>query len=165
MMYSSISICVAPTLLALLLPIHASPAKGPTAEQSAPRAYEHYLNASYYDNFPPSAVNFRPRMQMTTPFYDRESVDEENGAMDGDLAPSKTVPGTLMPRKTFSFLCPTSIECPDAGCCAIGSRCAIIEGQVGCCDLPMYTTPLTILPPFRTRDTCTHPHSFRPSVS
>ncbi|MCJ1251993.1 hypothetical protein MMC30_009231 [Trapelia coarctata] len=74
-------------------------------------------------------------MQKTVPFWDVDQPSDEEGT-EG-LEPTKTVDGVLLPRKTFSFLCPTSIECPDAGCCPVGTWCTIVEGQFGCCDLPI----------------------------
>ena len=48
--------------------------------------------------------------------------------------PSKTIKGgSLNPRSTFTFTCPTSVQCNDGGCCAIGDYCAIKDGSLGCC--------------------------------
>jgi len=66
----------------------------------------------------------------------------------GDLAPTKTDPMSLMPRafdgsgcsldgtpNCFTFICPTSVQCNDGGCCPLGEYCAIKHGTFGCCPL------------------------------
>lgn len=121
---------LATALAALLLP-SANAFNQPHEEQYDLVVHKGYLNTSYYKNFPPNAVNFRPRMQKSLGYEEPEEV------IDEDLQPSKTVPERLHPRSTFSYNCPTSIECPDSGCCPVGSWCTVIEGHIGCCDLPM----------------------------
>jgi hypothetical protein len=128
----------------------------PTSAKEPPHddfiVYETYLNDSYYKDFPLNTVNFRPRMQKNLrDFEELDAIidemdvnyDEEGASGPKDesftagLKPSKTNPQKLVPRSTFTFSCPTAIQCSDAGCCPIGSWCAIIEGQIGCCDLPI----------------------------
>ena len=41
----------------------------------------------------------------------------------------------LLPRSTYTFSCPTSVQCNDGGCCNLGDYCAIKEGQLGCCPM------------------------------
>jgi hypothetical protein len=118
------------------------------------RVPETYFNDSYYEDFPPNAINFHPRLPKITHSSDDdhhlcdfeedcEREDKPLGLREGllwfglGLEPSKTTPEKLSPRSTFSFNCPTSIECPDAGCCFVESYCAVIEGQIVCCDLPL----------------------------
>lgn len=106
--------------------------------------YETYINDSYYKNFPENTLNFRPRMQKSRRHF--EELDEITDEMDTNheeesftsgRIPSKTIPQKLLPRSTFTFSCPTSIQCSDAGCCPIGTWCSVVDGQVGCCDLPI----------------------------
>jgi len=54
----------------------------------------------------------------------------------GQFPPTKTKPGTnLNPRSSFTFTCPTSVQCNDGGCCALGDYCAIKDGSLGCCPI------------------------------
>jgi hypothetical protein len=88
----------------------------------------------YYSNFTQDAVNFSPRRPLEGHFD-----FEEDNPTGSDLKPSKTE--KLQIRKAFTFLCPTSIECPDQGCCPIGTYCTVVNGIVGCCDLPVFVFP------------------------
>lgn len=47
--------------------------------------------------------------------------------------PTKTK--VLKARTTFTFSCPTSVQCDDGGCCPLGDYCAIRNGQLGCCPI------------------------------
>ena len=110
----------------------------PEVDENQPNSvvYESYLNQSYYQDFPPHAVNFRPRMQKN--FQYQEDEREDNLAEYFEiLHPSRTMAEKLEPRATFSYICPTSIQCSDAGCCPIGTWCTIVDGLAGYCDLPM----------------------------
>ena len=54
----------------------------------------------------------------------------------GHYPPTKTTKeGNLNPRSSFTFICPTSVQCNDGGCCAIGDYCAIRDGALGCCPI------------------------------
>ncbi|KAK0282277.1 hypothetical protein LTR35_000684 [Friedmanniomyces endolithicus] len=50
------------------------------------------------------------------------------------ILPSKA-DRSIFPRSSFTFICPTSVQCDSGGCCAIGDYCAIRNGQLGCCPL------------------------------
>ena len=107
----------------------------------------------YYSNFPQDAVNFSPRRAcqygpMVAAADKQEPSDvEKDSSPVPNLTPSKTKTKTLKRRNTFPFLCPTSVECPDQGCCAIGTYCTVVNGIVGCCDLPV-----SVLPPRQLLD-------------
>jgi hypothetical protein len=45
---------------------------------------------------------------------------------------TKTIPGRIDARQSFTFNYPTSVQCADGGCCPIGDYCAIRSGQLGC---------------------------------
>jgi len=54
----------------------------------------------------------------------------------GHFPPTKTKPGrNLNPRASFTFVCPTSVQCNDGGCCMIGDYCAIRDEALGCCPI------------------------------
>jgi hypothetical protein len=54
----------------------------------------------------------------------------------GHFPPTKTKLGrNLNPRTSFTFTCPTSVQCNDGGCCMIGDYCAIRDGALGCCPI------------------------------
>lgn len=41
----------------------------------------------------------------------------------------------LKPRSSYTFICPTSVQCNDGGCCPIGDYSAIRDGSLGCCPI------------------------------
>ena len=98
----------------------------------------------YYQEFPQHTVNFYPRFGMQAAFVPEDKVENSRALFNSSqiedtssLVPSKTEKEHLKPRATFSALCPTSIECPDQGCCAFGTYCTTVNGIAGCCDLPL----------------------------
>lgn len=82
------TLCLVTAFAALLLR-SANASSQTDAKQHDPVFYEIYLNSTYYENFPPEAVNFRPRMQKSFGHEEPEEVLVE------DLKPSKTVPERL----------------------------------------------------------------------
>lgn len=109
------TLCLVTAIAALLL-LSVNASNQLDAKQHDAVLYESYLNSTHYRNFPPEAINCRPRMQNSSGYEEPAEVLVE------DLKPSKTVAERLHPRSTFSFNCPTSIECTDAGCWLLSTR-------------------------------------------
>lgn len=103
---------------------------------------------------PARVVEFNDRFVMkdgNSPYDDefiaRYAVDEGGNTILVELPlvatekigyypPTKTTKeGNLNPRSSFTFICPTSVQCNDGGCCAIGDYCAIRDGTLGCCPI------------------------------
>jgi hypothetical protein len=102
-------------------------------------------HSPYYSNFPQNAVKFSPRrpfhydpMAVVVEKQEPSDVNKDNTS-EADRSPPKTE--KIKPRNTFSVLCPTSIECPDRGCCAVGTYCTVVNGIVGYCNLPVSVFP------------------------
>jgi len=78
-------------------------------------------------------------------FYPREAYERQMGFSDNDaddeddMEPTRTLPEDkvkhLLPRSTYTFSCPTSVQCINGGCCPVGDYCAIRNGQYGCCPI------------------------------
>jgi hypothetical protein len=96
---------------------------------------------------------FTPQFKIVN---EPQKVDKEEEEIDDDTpspadsdtqSPSRTVGHVrsiaklggklknLAPRSTFTFKCPTSVQCNDGGYCPVGDYCAIRNGAVGCCPI------------------------------
>jgi hypothetical protein len=113
-------------------------------------------------------ANFYPR-EFFTPQFNLvdalEKVDDEEEIEDDTLSPADSDPQSpsrtvghvrsvvrlgdklknLGPRSTFTFTCPTSVQCNDGGCCPLGDYCAIRNGAVGCCPIGSLCDAVPIL--------------------
>ena len=69
---------------------------------------------------------------------DDDSVDEE---FNKPPTPASGVHLNHLPaRSTFTFSCPTSVQCVNGGCCPLGDYCALVNGMEGCCPLDLNAT-------------------------
>ncbi|KAK0829358.1 hypothetical protein LTR54_000022 [Friedmanniomyces endolithicus] len=134
----------------------------PHADANA--AYKSSLVNEAYHNLPweeLSEFDFYPRAYpVQQPYHEIVEQDIEDDISDPQAElgtktvveadhielPSKTINASpsilpskadrsIFPRSSFTFSCPTSVQCADGGCCMIGDYCAIRNGQLGCCPL------------------------------
>lgn len=104
------------------------------------------LRAEAYHNLPWSDLanfNFFPREffaqppSLETPDLEDYDGTSPGGEEEDDLSPTRTSTASkaVFARSTFTFICPTSVQCNDGGCCPLGDYCALRNGQEGCCPL------------------------------
>lgn len=98
-----------------------------------------------------SEFNFYPRQLSPYVFNDEDAENEwtsqptSTADTDHQHTPSRTIEHftaphnvankKIAPRSTFTFVCPTSVQCNDGGCCPLGDYCATRNGQLGCCPI------------------------------
>ncbi|KAH6871627.1 hypothetical protein B0T10DRAFT_260255 [Thelonectria olida] len=145
-------------LITLAVVAHSAP-RDQTPEEWARQQNDQRFNQEAYHGLPweeYSKQSFFPREQQHR--FRLADSDRQNAFLptlaSDDRAPTKTVPISLMrrafengcgPKNCFTFLCPTSVQCLDGGCCPLGDYCAIKGGILGCCSLtapPCDTDPI-----------------------
>lgn len=104
-----------------------------------------WVELSKYDFFPRELYKVQAPVEDDIEDLNALESDEASDEFvtatptEGDhKSPSRTIPNighNLAPRDTFTYSCPTSVQCDNGGCCPLGDYCAIRNGELGCCPI------------------------------